>query len=40
MWYDGLSSEAIKVTISNGMHAVLFETDCKSLSDAICSTKV
>jgi len=28
--------EAIKVVISNGMHAVLFETDCKSLSDAIC----
>ena len=32
--------EAIKVAISNEMHAVLFETDCKSLSDAICSTKV
>jgi len=32
--------EAIKVTISNGMHAVLFEIDCKSLSDVICFTKV
>jgi hypothetical protein len=32
--------EAIKVAISNGIHDVLFETDCKSLSDVICSTKV
>jgi len=32
--------EAIKVAISNGMHVVLFERDCKSLLDAIFSTKV
>jgi hypothetical protein len=32
--------EVIKVAISNGMYAVLFEIDCKSLPYAICSTKV
>jgi len=32
--------EAIKVAISNEIHVVLFETNCKTLSDAISSTKV
>jgi len=32
--------ESIKTSISNGMHTVLFETDCKSLIDALTSPAV
>jgi len=32
--------KVIKVAISNRRHAVLFEMDCKSLLDDICSVKV
>jgi len=32
--------EAIKVAISNGMHAVWFETDCKAISDALVTTNI
>jgi len=32
--------ESIKTTISNGMHTVLFETDCKFLVDALTSPAV
>ena len=32
--------ESIKTAISNGMHTVLFETDCKSLVDALTSPTI
>jgi len=32
--------EAIKVVISNGMHVVWFETDCKAISDALATTNI
>jgi len=32
--------ESIKTTISNGIHTVLFETDCMSLVDALTSPAI
>jgi len=32
--------EAIKVALSNGMHVVWFETDCKAISDALATTNI